>query len=199
MIVIEGGDAVGKTTLARYLVELLNGIHNKPHVYRHLGKLADTFDQYWDYLPLMHRFSVQDRLYASRCIYGSVAHNQRALTPEEYRLLDAHARTLGTVHVFLTADEELIRERCATEAERADTTHRGLYDADTVLRVNDWLYRSLTQGWDGNGLREHWHADVDYHFHMTKEDPFARRHADVILAKYFERQKALEEVLCRKH
>lgn len=185
MIVIEGSDCTGKTTLARYLVELLNA-RGQPHVYRHLGKLADSFDQYWDYLPLMHRHSVQDRLYMSRVAYGRAAHNQRVMSPLEYRMLDAYAQQFGTVHVVLTAESSLIEHRCAEE--RSDTTHPGLYDASTILRVND-VYRELAS--------DHGYS-VDLYYHFTPEDPYARRHADAILTFYEQRQRALDEILARR-
>jgi len=88
MIIVEGTDLVGKTTLVRALVKRLNEL-GESHIPLPLSKLPESFDKYTDYIPLMNPNVVWDRFYLSRQAYGQALQNQETLSAAGLQTLDA--------------------------------------------------------------------------------------------------------------
>ena len=137
MLIIEGPDLVGKTTLAHECVRELNK-RGFPHVYAHLSKLAASFDKVHGYIPLMHRHVVQDRFHLSRLAYGRHFKNQDVLTDNEMRWLQAKLWLQGAFTVLLLAkpDGVFLRKQWA-ERGRAE-----MYEIDGIVEVNK-VYHQL--------------------------------------------------------
>lgn len=133
MIIIEGPDLAGKTTLCKELVKRIPG-----SIYQHLSRLPEDFDVYHGHVGLMpmgHPRVIQDRLYMSEVAYGNVCRGSTKIDTETYRLLDAHARLVGAVHVLLLPDSATIKERWRENE---------MYDLNTVLKVCDEYERIAT-------------------------------------------------------
>lgn len=125
MLIIEGSDAVGKTTLCHELVAKL-----PRHMYSHLSRPAPKFNKYWDYVDRMNQYLVQDRYHLSEIVYAEMRGDKTDLTPEVYRLVDARARLIPAFTVVVVADSELIESRWKhTEDEQ-------MYSLQQSLEVN---------------------------------------------------------------
>lgn len=152
MLVIEGTDLVGKTRLARRLLEELNR-RELPHVPRHFSLLPQSWDYYWSYLPHFARAVVMDRFYMSEVVYGTVVRGHTMIDMEAYRLLDARLRQVGGMTIIVTADEPVIEERYAEEGKRE------MFALDQILTVNR-LFRQIVD-------MEQWEfVDFDETYHV---------------------------------
>lgn len=139
MLIVEGADRVGKTTLCRKLVDRLN--QHGPWMYRHFGPLPKSWVHPWDYFPCMGQHVVQDRFHLSEWVYRQAEDQTNPdLTFEKYRLVDAKLRLLGSVTVVLTANRKIIIDRGGNErAVMADGLFRTLsmaIDVDICHNVN---------------------------------------------------------------
>lgn len=152
MLIVEGPDLVGKTTLCN---SLLQNPYFFGHgfTYRHLTILPSGFDYYWGYIDLISERVIQDRFHLSQRAYHEVTRPGLAnpLTHEKQRLVDAKLRLIGAVTVVITAEPELITSRFKTERE--------MFTLKEVLEVNE-------------RYMNHFDMDVDFHIHCTEKLPF---------------------------
>jgi hypothetical protein len=106
MLVIEGPDGVGKTTLARRLqAEMAQSVS-----YQHWGKLPDSFDFYHGYLDAIRPLSVCDRFIMSEVAYGIGARHHSRLGPLSYHVLDAKIALVGGITVVIHCENDAVCE-----------------------------------------------------------------------------------------
>lgn len=181
IIIIDGCDLVGKTTLAKKL-EAKTGL-----VYQHLSRLPDAFDRYWGYLDRMGDGRVvYDRFHMSEVAYARMRGDETPLTPERYRLVDAQLRLRGCVTVVVTAEESLIRARWGRDE---------MYDLEQVVAVNRIFCDLLSTNKHGYGV-----VDCDTWLVCNDQHPYPDdRDVAYIVAKWQERQDMIHGVLAREH
>jgi hypothetical protein len=194
MLIIEGPDLVGKTTLCKRLLEYLNreqlsgGISPLGYIYSHFTRLPRGFDYYWDYVNRMSTKIVQDRFHLSEIIYSQVRGESRSpLTPEMYRLVDAQLRLLGGFTVVVTAEPHLIQSRYEARKETE------MYNLDKVMQALE-LFRSL--GSPGSGF-EHlgYYPDIDMHLHCHEDMPYVSDHwIGQVAQRYLARQSQCRRI-----
>ena len=155
MIIVEGPDFVGKTTLCRKLTGILGG-HGVPAVYQHFTRLPSCWDYYWDYLPYIQRTTVMDRFHLSEWAYAHARGEVSPLTPEKMALLGARLTDAGAVVVVVTATEDRLKHEHAVQGDDE------MYRLETILRANTW-YRSHVTG------RRPMH---DLHYELTAGCPY---------------------------
>lgn len=177
MIVIEGTDNLGKTTLANAVVARLNE-DGFSHIYRHFSKLPESFNKVWGYLPYMHRNSVMDRFYLSRQAYGKALKNQETLSREQLRWLDANLRLHAGFTVLVTASDERIKADW-----QGDKGKDEMYSLKQAIAVNGQFRRLFALG----------DADVDIHIELQQSD-WPTDYLDRIVQEYHERYVAVEAV-----
>jgi thymidylate kinase len=178
MLIIEGPDGVGKTTLAK---KLLGNFTDR--VYAHFTRLPPSFDYYWGYVERMGRRVVQDRFHLSEIAYAQARGETPKLCPETYRLVDGRLRLIGAYMVLVTATEELVRSRW-------DPTQ--MYDVEKTVKAcqiyND-IARSVGSGRDYHG---YW-PDVDMIITCSEGSPYVTDDAvDRVLGEYRRRQAAVD-------
>jgi hypothetical protein len=146
MLIVEGADLVGKTTLAKRLVERLNEL-GWPHVYRHAVRPPASWrrDPVCAYEAQACPWAVQDRYHLSELAYRSVDGGEPCLREDEAELLEAQM-PYATVLVVVAAPA-LIEARYPANAGRE------LYTLEQVLAANDW-FRRLAEG-RGRMMRTH--------------------------------------------
>lgn len=131
MLIIEGCDLAGKTTLARECVKVLSGQHELPMMYGHLDKPPQRWDKYWDYRSLVCRHTVMDRFHMSHIAYRAVDGEPHDLTPLTYAMVDAEITLQGGMVVLVLPIHATLRERW--ERKNRDE----MYGLEHVVRVND--------------------------------------------------------------
>lgn len=129
MLIIEGTDNVGKSTLVTDVIRHLNAM-GLPHIPFHLSKLPDSFDHVQGYVELLNTNTVWDRFHISRTCYGAVCKNQREFTTAEAEILQAHLTLKGAYVVScVVEDAAWIRKRWGSKDE--------MYDVETAVQVNE--------------------------------------------------------------
>ena len=164
MIIIEGTDCVGKTTLAKK-IEAETGL-----LYRHLSRLPDGFNHYHDYLPLMHHNFVCDRLWLSDLAYRKAENKQCDITPFIRSMLIAQQTLIGTIQVVITCDQQLLAKRWNSNQ---------MYDLRTTSAANGAfrLYAMSPRSYS-----------VDLHIHLTEENPWPDESETINLHKQLKQQ-----------
>lgn len=107
MLIIEGIDGVGKTTL----VEYLQSYGMKKYHFDYDSKNMDLFTKYMKVLLEDNSEMVLDRSFISEMVYGPVIRNKCKLSIEDYtKLLIAYKNT-GTKIIYLTAPKDVLLKR----------------------------------------------------------------------------------------
>jgi len=157
MIIIEGPDLVGKTTLAKKIAE------RAKLRYRHLSRMPDVFDFFHGYTQMMHPHVVHDRMFLSEPVYATARGDQTPLTPERFHYVQGYAQTIGCITISVMTSLEAIEKRYRErEAEE-------MYNWETMVRVHatwmELLYPSMS-----NPLWKY-HPHIDYRV-MLGDDEF---------------------------
>ena len=130
MLILEGADHVGKTTLAKRLAEVISNealfkiipsITGRPKkclseegLIGHMGLLDADFDYHHDYIQLLHSGKIiWDRFILSELAYGPVFRNGEniKLTPHARRCVARCLNLYGAVTVMVEANWETVKRR----------------------------------------------------------------------------------------
>lgn len=180
MLIVEGTDLVGKTTFCRKLLE-----HLPKHIYAHFSRLPPQFDYYWGYVDRMSRYVVQDRFHMSELAYAWARGDEPRVSPEQYRLIDAELRRLGTYTVVITSlSGKLLNARM-----------RGgeMYDIHTICQANV-QFQHLAYETSHREYRGYL-PDVDYTIECRDGKPFPNDDDVVkVLAAYRVRQELVDHL-----
>lgn len=183
MLIVEGPDMVGKTTLCKALMERLNRGENEYRrwSYGHLGLLPPGWDYFWSYVPLANRWVVQDRFFLSEIVYGTVTRGYTHIDPETSRLLEAKLTLVGAYTAVITADEAVLRSQWESHK------HREEFSLEKVLEVNA-AYQDVERKFPKHRIE----PDVSYHIKLGDLWPSMNRQlCDVIVNEYVARQNRL--------
>ncbi|MEG1008965.1 MAG: hypothetical protein RSF67_03970 [Clostridia bacterium] len=107
MVIIEGIDGVGKTTLVDYFVQ--NGM-NKFH-FDYDSKNMDLITKYMNILKFETQQLILDRSFISEMVYGPVIRGKCKLTIEDYKDLLIQYEKVGTSIIYLSAPKEILLSR----------------------------------------------------------------------------------------
>lgn len=139
MIILEGADGVGKSTLAQSLAERLAETVGGDRVdwrsvYRHMTRPPDDFDHLTGYLDVSGR--VQDRYHLGAIVYGQLLGLGGYPTASRMRLVQRYLRWQGCITVVLHGERDWLRERLRVSPKAE------MYSIDRILDAND-AYRAL--------------------------------------------------------
>jgi len=107
MLIIEGIDGVGKTTL----VEYLQSYGMKKFHFDYDSKNMDLLPKYMNVLSLNDSELVLDRSFISEMVYGPVMRNTCKLNVEDYTKLLIAYKTAGAKIIYLTAPKDVLLKR----------------------------------------------------------------------------------------
>lgn len=120
LIIIEGCDGAGKTTLAERLVNRLE--QHRPTTLLHRGPIKDDplveYELPLDgYRPLRDQHVVCDRWHVGEAIYGPLLRGVSVLRPPDRRHIELFLQSRGALVVLMTQTPEEIRRRLAQRGE----------------------------------------------------------------------------------
>ena len=161
MIIVEGTDCVGKSTLCKKLLEKLHDA-GVPSLYMHFPKIPANWDYFHDYQDYMHQNIMLDRFYMSEAVYGDICRNGSRITKTMYRQLDGLIRQVPAVTVVITAEHDWLKEHLNKIYEGREE----LYDKQVILNVNEGFLKVI----DASCGME---CDWDYHYHIGGPDNIA--------------------------
>lgn len=181
MIIIEGGDMVGKT---RVCEELGRQHELSSYWYRHQTKPPPGTDFFGCYVDMAMRCGIFDRFHMSEVAYATIRGEDPGVTPFKYWLVDGHLRSLGAFTVVLVSDDELMRQRLQQLQDREE-----MYDEQQIMDVNR-AFRRMVDG----GFLGYENLDCDVVYELTIEKPYVTDE-DVrsITQMYCQKQSLLEE------
>lgn len=107
MLIIEGIDGVGKTTL----VEYLQSYGMKKYHFDYDSKNMDLFSKYMKVLLEDDSELVLDRSFISEIVYGPVIRNKCKLSLEDYTKLLIAYKNAGAKIIYLTAPKDVLLKR----------------------------------------------------------------------------------------
>lgn len=185
MLIVEGADGLGKTTLCKELCRRL--AEYGPWVYRHFTRLPECWDYPRDYAPHVTRHVVQDRFHMSEVAYRLARGEKARLTPGGYRWVDGLARLVGAYTIVLIDPTgERIKRRWTSDQ---------MHDLPTTLEA-DAAFRHLAY----NQLTP-FIADCDMCMHVHVDDRWPAEDecaVKKIVEQYLDRQLEVFGTLSRK-
>lgn len=107
MLIVEGIDGVGKTTLVDFVVS--KGM--KKQYFDYDAKNMDLYTKYINILRSSELNKVLDRSFISEMVYGPVLRGNSKLMLEQYKNLLLEYKKCGTTIIYLTASKETLLQR----------------------------------------------------------------------------------------
>lgn len=115
MLIIEGSDCLGKTTLAKKIVDKVME-KGYPALYSHMGRPNESiFDFFLDYKKMINPCFVMDRFHL-----GGLAYHQDKISLQKLQIINAWIRSVGGLIVVLYANDEERYEKLIRNDKRGN-------------------------------------------------------------------------------
>ncbi len=119
MLVIEGPDLVGKTTLAKALIESIEMRSRVRPEYQHFGRLPENWDYCRDYVKKVRQWCVTDRWWESEIAYGEAIRGHACISPRQEKIVEGATRAAGGLTILVMPAglhnyEQLLEEQWTT-------------------------------------------------------------------------------------
>jgi len=102
MLIIEGSDNTGKTTMAKRMVELCPGT-----TYEHLGRPDEnTFNFFLDYKPMIDANFVRDRFHI-----GGIVYHKNKITRQTLPVIEKWLQEVGSLIIIMYCSDERAYEQ----------------------------------------------------------------------------------------
>lgn len=131
MLIVEGNDCVGKTTVVNKLCKVLDE-YGFPAIPQHFGILPTNWDYLRQYVPFINPHVVMDRFIMSEVVYGCGLRSKTRLSPETYDRLQAKLTLSGSVNVVVACLDHDVYERLLDQ--QADRYQH--FSRDQLLHMN---------------------------------------------------------------
>ena len=128
MFIVEGADSLGKTTVAKKIVEQMNSAGTCPARYVHMTRPPSVFNFGTDYLDMMSYFAVQDRFHL-----GALAYHDGVLPPHRRKWIEGHLLQRGSYILILVApNEKWFKQKLEYERKKRDQ----MFNVDFLIEAN---------------------------------------------------------------
>lgn len=169
MIVLEGPDLVGKSSIANALFQN-EVLQELGYIIAHFSRLPVGWRWEW-YADRASTRLIQDRFHMSEMMYAKLNGKDPCMTPEQYRIVqETLVDWYDLFTVVITASEDLIAERYTPRAAEEMFSLEQILDVNNayIEAVNDPMYQ------------------VNKHIHVDVTNPNALDHVECILKSYLE-------------
>jgi len=192
LILLEGPDGAGKTTLAEHICKRYNGTY----IHRTWSKTMDVWEHHTEGLRLANdylaegKLVVMDRLYPSEMIYGKAFRNGGQYGDYNARSMErVFLRMAGVMVLAVPKNIEYIK------AVHAEKFKKGLEHFDSVSAVAeryvDWAYGSKDRPVDGDLVEQqsalggfiHLNANYPLVYNVIEDGDYMDDVADEIIAR----------------
>lgn len=140
IIILEGPEGAGKTTLASMLADMLSF----PYIHRSKPKdEKEKQEMYESYLQAVYsgQNAIFDRCWYSEIVYGRIMRDQSYITVEQmHELESALAKNGGGIIIHCTDDEDLLWKRSQERGEGYITEYGKLV---TIKHEYEWLMHKV--------------------------------------------------------
>lgn len=167
MLLIEGSDCLGKTTLAKNIVRKVSE-KGFPVVYSWMTRPNESiFDFFLDYKKMLNPCAVQDRFHL-----GGLAYHSNKISPKKLLIINSWIRSVGGIIVVLYADNTEWYKTLIENDERGNLldvetmcianlffkNYVKNYDCDFAFNILPTNYENVNfvSEWDTNELIEEW-------------------------------------------
>jgi hypothetical protein len=136
MLLIEGSDCLGKTTLAKTIVRRLSE-KGFLAIYSWMTRPnEEIFDFFLDYKKLLNPYAVQDRFHL-----GGLAYHKNKIWPQRLSIINSWIRSVGGIIVVLYANDE---QKYKSLIE--NDTRGNLLDVQTMCDGNNFFKNYANKG-----------------------------------------------------
>ena len=138
IVVLEGPDCAGKTTLAQRLAESRRAsviVTNGPPP-DGVALLDHYSSQITRAIASPNRLTVFDRLHAGELIYGPLFRGQSGLSADDVKLLEQQLDTAGAIKLHIDCSDDTLRARFESRGDKF------VNNADQLLHIAQ-LYRTM--------------------------------------------------------
>lgn len=145
IIIIEGADRTGKTSLAN---EICKAFH---YDYKHFGVPGPKpADEYLDFLLNLKTPTVCDRFYVGELVYGPMLRKKESITPFQRLTIERVIRYLGGFIIHADTDWSLVKERFLLSKEPISLeqnaeSHMRFKDVMKTIKVPRLRYNGRTE------------------------------------------------------
>lgn len=188
MLIVEGTDLVGKSTLCNELIRRL-WLLGYPIVYQHFGILPASWDYFEDYISFMNKRVCMDRFIMSEVVYGETSRSGSKISPMKYYELDGYLRVNQSVTVVIVADDSWLHAQYECLVDRSPYSdilrqtkkRKEYYGEEVILKANQGFIDIV----DG---QTKYFCDYDFVFKVTNEMPSSNNEfVNSIIEKFLKR------------
>ena len=131
MLIVEGSDLVGKTSLVKELCKeaIEQGF---PMIPQHFGLLPDSWDFFSDYLPYIQKRTVMDRFIISELIYGELLRNKCRISYSSWEALNRLMTHEKCMTIIIAAEPEFF----ATHVKKEHSKRGEVFNPEEIMSVN---------------------------------------------------------------
>jgi thymidylate kinase len=134
MLIIEGSDCLGKTTLANSILKRVQELGEAATI-RHLGRPDATFDFYTDYFSMIEPTVIQDRFHL-----GALAYHDNVMTADHLRIIEGWIFSGGSLVILLYCEDFLAYRK------RIENDHRRNILRNDILEEANKRYTLMADG-----------------------------------------------------
>lgn len=133
LIILEGSDKCGKTTLARFLAVKFQADYVK-----FSAPVKPAYDEYRDFLFTIdpRKNYVLDRFLYGELVYGPIYRGKSGVTPEQMRFLETIMARVRTAVIYCETDLQQIRDNFVKDDEQFTRQE----DIEEILKRYKYLW-----------------------------------------------------------
>ena len=194
MLIVEGSDNLGKTTICHRLVDLANELDppknpwdNNAYNYTHMTRPKEGFNFFTDYFPLMNVYGIQDRFHLSAIAY----HDPVPFDQAKLRFIESWLYRFGSLIVIVEPQSSVFYEKRLSKSDKIE-----MFGTKTMCKARD-IFSIIIDFEDVDGLFPIY--DWSIYVELNEEGEIVKTATNEelkdILRQWFKRIELIKEVM----